>query len=62
MTTGKHDEDLILPQSQKMNNHELPSYSDSLVNNISKELHSGSIPVGMNLVCWLVVHWYGDCR
>ena len=56
MTIETHDEYLILPQAQKMNNHEVPSYSDSLVNNISKELHSGSIPFGMNLVCWLVTN------
>ena len=56
MTTETRDEDLILPQAQKMNNHEVPSYSDSLVNNISKELHSGSIPFGMNLVCRLVTN------
>ena len=31
MTIETHDEDLILPQAQKMNNHEVPSFSDSLV-------------------------------
>ena len=41
-----HDEGLILPQAQKMNNHEVPFYSDSLANNTSKELHSGSMPFG----------------
>ena len=30
MTIETHDEDLILPQAQKMNNQEVPSYSDSL--------------------------------
>ena len=56
VTTDTHDEDLILPQAKKMNNHEVPSYSDSLVNNISKELRSGSIPFEMNLVCWHVTN------
>ena len=51
MTTGTHDEGLILPQAQKMNNHEVPSYSDFLANNTSKGLHSGSIPFGKKLVC-----------
>ena len=54
MTTGTHDEGLILPQAQKMNNHQVPSYIDSLANNTSKELHSGSIPFGKGLVCWHV--------
>ena len=53
MTIETHDEDLILPQAQKMKNHEVPSYSDSLVNNISKELQSGPIPFGMNPICKL---------
>ena len=56
MTIETHDEDSILPQAQKMNNHEVPSYSDSLANKTSKELHSGSIPFGMNLVCWHVTN------
>ena len=56
MTIETHDEDLTLPQAQKMNNHEVPFYFDSLVNYISKELHSGSIPFGMNLVSWHVTN------
>ena len=52
MTTETHDEGLILPQAQKMNNHEVPSYSDPHANNTSKELHSGSIPFGKSLICW----------
>ena len=52
MTTGTHDEGLILLQAQKMNNHELPSFVDSLENKTSKEVHSGSINLGKNLVCW----------
>ena len=56
MTTGTHDEGLILPQAQKMNNHEVPSFFDSLANNTSKELHSGSIPFGKSLVCWHVTN------
>ena len=52
MTTETHDEGLILPQAQKTNNHEVPSYSDSHANNTSKELHSGSIPFGKSLMCW----------
>ena len=52
MTTETHDEGLILPQAQKMNNHEVPSYFDSLANNTSKELPSGSIPFGKSPMCW----------
>ena len=37
MTTETLDEGLILPQAQKMNNHEVPSYFDSLANNTAKE-------------------------
>ena len=58
-STETHDEGLILPQAQKMNNHEVPSYSDFLANNTSKELHSGSIPFGKNLVCWHVTNLKG---
>ena len=49
-TTETHDEGFIFPQAQKMNNHDVPPFS------ISKELHSGSIPLGMNLVCWHVTN------
>ena len=49
ITTETHDEGLILLQAQKMNNHEVPSYFESLSNNTSKELHSGSIPFGKSL-------------
>ena len=56
MTTRTHDEGLILPQAQKINNHEVPSFFDSLANNTSKELHSGSIPFGKSLVCWHVTN------
>ena len=56
MTTRTHDEGLILPQAQKMNNHEVPFSCDSLANNNLKESHSGSIPFGMNLVGWLVTN------
>ena len=38
MTIETHDEDLILPQAQKMNNHEVPSNINSLVSNISEKL------------------------
>ena len=55
-TTETHDEGLILPQAQKMNNREVPSYSDFLANNTSKEAHSGSIPFGKNWVCWHVTN------
>ena len=50
------DEDLILPQTPKTNNHEVPFYYDSLANNTSKELQSGSIPFGMNPMCKLVTN------
>ena len=43
-----------ISQTLMMSMREVPSYSDSLVNNISKTLHIGSIPFGMNLVCWYV--------
>ena len=56
MTTETLNEGLILPQAQKMNNHEVPSYFDSLVNNTSKELHSGSIPFRKSPVCWHVTN------
>ena len=56
MTTETRDEDFILPHAPKTNNHEVPSYSDSLVNNISKELHSGSIPFGMDQTCKLATN------
>ena len=56
MTTETHDEDLILPQAQKMNNHEVPSYFDSLASNTSKELQSGSIPFGKSPICWYVTN------
>ena len=59
MTTETHDEGLILPQAQKMTNHEVPSYFDSLANNTSKELHSGSIPFGQSLICWHVTNLSG---
>ena len=58
-TTETHDEGLILPQAQKMNNHEVPSYSDFLPNNTSKESHSGSIPFGKSLICWRVTNLSG---
>ena len=48
-----------LPQAQKMNNHEVPSYFDFLANNTSKELHSGSIPFEKNLVCWQLTNLKG---
>ena len=44
MTTETHHEDLILSPAPKMNNHEVPTYFDSLANNTSKGLQSGSIP------------------
>ena len=59
MTTETHDEGLILPQAQKMNNHEVPSYFDSLANNTSKQLRSGSIPFGKSLICWHVTNLLG---
>ena len=59
MTTETHDEGLILPQAQKMNNHEVQSYFDSLANNTSKELHSGSILFGKSLICWHVTNLSG---
>ena len=46
MTTETRDEDLILRQVPKMSNHGVPFYFDSIVNNTSKELQSGSIPFG----------------
>ena len=42
-----------------MNDHEVPSCSDSFANNKSKELHSGSIPFGKNLVCLYVTNLKG---
>ena len=59
MTTETHDEGLILPQAQKMNNREVPSYFDSLANNTSKQLRSGSIPFGKSLICWHVTNLLG---
>ena len=55
-TTETHDEGSILPQAQKMNKHEVPSYLNSPTNNTSKELHSGSIPLWKSLVCWHVTN------
>ena len=55
-TTETHDEGFTLPQAQKMNNHEVPSYFDSLANNTSKELQSGSIPFGRSPICWHVTN------
>ena len=43
MTTGRQDADLILPQALLMNMREVPSYYDSLANNTTKSLQSGSI-------------------
>ena len=43
MTTGIQDADLILPQALLMNMREVPSYYDSLANNTTKGLQSGSI-------------------
>ena len=50
MTTETHDEDLIRSEAPKMNNREVPSYFDSLANNTSKQLRSGSIPFGKSLI------------
>ena len=51
MRTETHDEELILSPAPKMKNHEAPSYFDSLANNTSKRLQSGSIPFGKNPIC-----------
>ena len=56
MTTETHDEDLILLEAPKMNNDEVPSYFDSLANNTSKGLQSGSIPFGKSPICWRVTN------
>ena len=56
MTTGTHDEDLILPQAPRMNNHGVPSYDASLANSTSKGLQSGSTPFGNNPTCWRVTN------
>ena len=56
MTTETHDEGLTLLQAPKMNNHEVQSCFDSLVNNTSKELQSGSIPFGKSPICWRVTN------
>ena len=56
MTTETHDEDLILSPAPKMNNHEVPFYFDSLANNTSKGLPSGSIPFGKNPICSLATN------
>ena len=56
MTTETRDEDLILPQAPKMNNHEVPFYYDSLANNTSKELQSGSLPYGKSPICKLATN------
>ena len=51
MTLEIQDEDLIHSQAPKMNNHEVPFYSGSLANNITKRLQSGSIISGKNPIC-----------
>ena len=56
MTTETHDEDLILSPAPKMNDREVPSYFDSLANNTSNGLQSGSIPFGKNPICRLVTN------
>ena len=51
MTVEIQDEELIHSQSPKMNNHEVPFYYDSLVNNTTKGLQSGSVIFGENPKC-----------
>ena len=45
-----------LSPAPKMNNHEVPFYFDSLANNTSKGLPSGSIPFGKNPICSLATN------
>ena len=51
MTTEKQDECLIHSPAPKMNNPVVPFYYDSLANNTTKGLHSGSITFGKNPMC-----------
>ena len=56
MTTETYDEDLIPSPAPRMNNHEVPSNFDSLANNTSNGLQSGSTPFGNNPICRLVTN------
>ena len=51
MTTETRDEDLTLPQAPKMTRHEVLFYYNSLANNTTKGLQSGSITFGKDPIC-----------
>ena len=51
MTKEIREEDLIFSQVPMMSSHEVQSYSDSLTNNATKGLQSGSTTFGNNLIC-----------
>ena len=51
MTKEIQGEDLIHSHAPKMNNHKVPFHYDSLVNNTTKGLQSGSIIFGKNPIC-----------
>ena len=50
-TKETQDEDLIHSQAPKMNNPVVPFYYNSLANNTTKGLQSGSITFGKNPIC-----------